>query len=235
MNAEGLPFLEGALQEGVFLTVADLKQMCAMLAIDLPKTGTGKKKRVLKVDIAHKLISTLFPQETPAEVRRMVGATCFNHSRPLSENEEAILKCVSELAEEDRECHEFKKIAKLARTKLQEQDRKRAAKEAREQAAQPSNPEAQAASAVHAQPKEAVESKERAAEAAPRQPGQTPSGLKDLLRSSKMQEEATLLRNSKYGYKAVYPSLALSCSATISMLRLFQVLVLVFFGCFGVS
>ncbi|CAE7804126.1 rplM [Symbiodinium sp. CCMP2456] len=212
VNAEGLPLLEGALREGVFLTLADLKQLCAMLEIDLPTKGSGKKGRVLKVDICHKLICTLFPQEGPAESRRMVAAMCFNHTRALSENEEEILKCVSQLAEEDRECHEFKKVAQLARTKLQEQDRKRAVKQSRDQdaqPAQPSNPEAQAASAVRAVPKpesEAAPAERRARESAPRQPGQTPNILRDMLRSSKMQEEATLLYNPKYGYKASYPS-----------------------------
>ena len=228
LDNDGVSLLKGGLQCGVFMVAADLRQLCAMLKIALPVKGSGKKGRVLKVDIARKLVMTVFPDGKPEDIRRMIGAVCFSQARPLSEDEENVTRCMAELAEEDRECHEFKKVAKLAQSTMKEKDRKRVEKETREkvveemkeaeakapqsEAAAAQESEAAAAAAApnpHCADKAPAEAAPKAAAAGPRRPPQTPASLKDLLRSPVMQAAASLIRDpSSYGYKAIYPSWA---------------------------
>ncbi|CAE7628136.1 rplM [Symbiodinium sp. CCMP2592] len=132
VDEEGMPLLEGGLRAGVFLTVPDLKQLCAALGIDMPTKGSGKKGRVLKADIAHKMCSELFPDDDAETRNKMVGAICFRSGKHLTEDEQSVLDCVAQLAEEDRECPEFKKLAHLAKNTLHERIRKRAVKESKE-------------------------------------------------------------------------------------------------------
>ncbi|CAE7879247.1 unnamed protein product [Symbiodinium microadriaticum] len=223
LDMAGVSLLEGGLKAGVFLTLPDLKQLCGMLSIDIPVKGSGKNQNVLKADIARKLIDTLFSEASAEEKKRMVAAITWQSSKKLTEHEETILKCCAQLAEEDRECPEFRKIAEVAKKTMKERDRKSAAKEAREkmqqeiqqkQAESSKSEPAAAAAAASAQrepPKEGVDDANAAAKSrasgGPRRPAQTPDVLKELLRSPVMQSECSLLRDPEaYGYKANYPS-----------------------------
>ena len=219
LDMAGVSLLEGGLRAGVFLLLADLKQLCAMLSIDIPVKGSGKNQNVLKVDIARKLIETLFSEESEQEKQRMVAAITWNSSKKLTEHEETILKCCAQLAEEDRECPEFRKIAEEAKKTMKERDRKTAAKEARQKmqaelAERNHSEPAAAAAAASAQREPPTASADAPAPphasrapGGPRRPAQTPDVLKELLQSPLLQSECSLLRDPEaYGYKANYPS-----------------------------
>ena len=59
-----------------------------------------------------------FPQETKAERKRMMAALTWEKRKKLSTDDIELLDVVAELDEENRQCPEFKKVAKLARETL---------------------------------------------------------------------------------------------------------------------
>ena len=95
------PLLEAALKKGVCILLSHLKQICAMLGVEIPKVGCGKGGRVLKVDIARALISSLFPDASADEQKRMVAAVCRSSTKTPKESEREVLDVVAQLAEED--------------------------------------------------------------------------------------------------------------------------------------
>eukprot|EP00439_Symbiodinium_sp_Y106_P040768 s155_g5.t1 len=95
------PLLEAALKKGVSIVVPHLKQICAMLGVEIPRTGGGKGGRVLKVDIAGALISALFTNASEDERKRMISAICGNSQKAPKESEREVLDVVAQLAEED--------------------------------------------------------------------------------------------------------------------------------------
>lgn len=65
------PLLESALLRGMPLKVPELKQIMQMTHVPMPKTGSGKNKRVIKYDLAVALLSFHFPAMTPEELVKL--------------------------------------------------------------------------------------------------------------------------------------------------------------------
>ena len=136
---------------------------------------------------------------------------------------------------QDRESHEFKKVAKLAREKVQEMDRKRTEKELRAKiqeergapkAVRPDAPAKNEAEAARAATEESRQKpatpRQGAAAAGPSEPSSahrrrssTPAELREFLFED-MRAKITLMRDAgSYGYRAHYPSPSL-CRPLIS-------------------
>ena len=133
-SPEGLPLLDGAVKAGVFLHNDIVKMLCAALGVDMPTRGAGKHGGVVKQDLALALASFLFPGETAQELARMAAAMTWqgNAKQKLGDESLRVLELVKELDEENRECPEFKKVAKLAKDTLSEVQRTTTEKSVRE-------------------------------------------------------------------------------------------------------
>ena len=212
----GEDIAKAAIKRGCFLTMPDLKQLCAALGVELPAKGSGKNNSVLKMDIASRLVEEMFPDATAEEKKDMVKKLVYRQTKKFTDQEEEILRCCGQLAEEDRECGEFKRVAQLARKTLKEKERRKAHQEGAKEGAKQHAAEAAAASAAEAAAKAASEPRaappppraEPAGPAGPRRPPKaTPIGLRDLLCTETMKSEVTLLRDpTLFGYRATYPS-----------------------------
>ena len=212
----GEDIAKAAIRRGCFLTMPDLKQLCAALDVELPTRGSGKNNSVLKLDIAARLVEQMFPDATAKEKNDMVKKLVYRQTKKFTEEEEEILRCCGQLAEEDRECGEFKRVAQLARKTLKEKERRKAHQEAVKEVTKQHATEAAAASAAEAAAKAASEPRaapappreEAASSAGPRRPAKaTPTALRDLLCTETMKSEVTLLRDpATFGYRATYPS-----------------------------
>ena len=132
----------------------------------------------------------------------MVKKRVYRQTKKFTDQEEEIRRCCGQLAEEDRECGEFKRVAQLARKTLKEKERRKAHQEGAKEGAKQHAAEAAEASAAETAAKAASEPRaappppraEPAGPAGPRRsPKATPTGLRDLLGTETMKSELTLL------------------------------------------
>lgn len=112
--SEPQPLAESSLKSGIFLTVKQLHSMLAAFEIKEPEpgTGSGKNKRVIKVDLATRLIETLFPDATDQERAFMITSTMVRKQINLEEAPELLLKMTSYL--DTNEVQHFSKVRKAA-------------------------------------------------------------------------------------------------------------------------
>ena len=227
----GESIVTSAVRVGTWMTAAHLKLVCNYLGVEPPKSkqGSGPNGEIRKVDWAKNLVEFLFPDTDGEEKQRMIAAITWKGSiTKLGDKEKEILEWVSQLDEENREAPEFKRIVKLAKNQIKEQETSNVIEETRKllekeykrsalEEAERTQQERLAAekAALEEKPADPVESKEpdaRAAEASSstRKPSSTPPSLKDFLTSEMVSAKISLNRDaSGYGYRAFYPSVLL--------------------------
>ena len=133
-NGDGQDLLEASVRFGVFLTMDNLKLLCARLGAEPVAPGSGKRGNIIKIDYAKALVKKMFPDldMDSAEAKRMIQAITWQSSKKLNEDEKKILDYVAELDEENRECPEFKRVAKLAKQELHTVEREKMEAELRQ-------------------------------------------------------------------------------------------------------
>ena len=228
--AEYEPLLTSAVREGVWISLANIRQICHSLGVEPPrsKQGSGKGGAVVKIDWARKLVQHLFPNEDEKEQERMAAALTWKSgnakgtaSKDGSE-ERSVLKMVAELDEENREAPEFMKVVQLAKSRLKEKEAKETVAETRklllaemkrseQEEKDRVEKAAQEAERAAEEEKAARLAAERAEATAPssssRAPSQTPKNLKDFLTPQMINDKISLNRLATgYGYRAFYES-----------------------------
>ena len=219
LDHEGEHLLTSSIREGVWLSVDQLRLVCAKSALDT----SGNK-----IDLATRLVDHMFPTASVDEKKRMVACLMWRSPQKLTEEEKEILKYVGELDEENRECPEFKKVAKLAKQQLQSKTEAKARQQGEEKARREFEEkqlsEEQKRKEAEKAAKAALEESQRkkpnsdpAPSADPparsRKSSQTPKELKDFLTAGMINEKISLNRDKAgYGYRAFYPSTLLSYS-----------------------
>ena len=232
MDPGGQPLLESAVRSGCWISLANLQSLFAALGLNKPTRGSGKRlangsKSILKVDWARMLVQHLFPgEEDEAEIKRMIAGITHRSTKNLSDDETKILDMVSELDEENRNCPEFKKIAKLAkqqstektetkaraqvfaeireeeeaRKKEEEEEKQRIEEERQKERAKIEKAALEASERERAKPSAAASSG-----SGTRKPSTTPKALKDFLTQAMQDDGITLNREpGSYGYRATY-------------------------------
>ena len=227
----GVSLVYSAVRNGVWLSDKHIRMLCARFRVTLPTQGTGKRGNVLKVDRARVLVYHMFgfaniPRE---ELKKMILGITYKGGKPLKDQEKAILEMVAQLDEENRDCPEFKRVAKLAHQQLKQREKSEVEKEMREMIEKErKSEEEQKKLAEEAAKKAALE--QQARDVQPRQepsssshsrkPSATPKALKDFLTHQMFLNKISLNRDPKsYGYRAYYPS---SLAGRSGLLRSFR-------------
>eukprot|EP00435_Cladocopium_sp_Y103_P036593 s312_g9.t1 len=221
------PLLTSAVREGVWISLANIRQICHSLEVEPPraKQGSGKGGAVVRVDWARKLVQHLFPGADAEEQKRMTAALTWKQSKGgLKEKERSVLEMVAELDEENREAPEFVKVVKLAKSRLKEQETKATVAETRKlvlaevkrselEEKERLEKAAQAAERAAEEEKARLDKAKPAAAAAEpssssgRNPSQTPKDIKDFLTPEMLAAKISLNRlPTGYGYRAYYTS-----------------------------
>ena len=111
--------LRGALRDGIFLTVQQLRSICGSLKVALPgrKQGSGKNGNVVKKDIALCLLKHVFPDlsENEGELLKMLKPLMGWNSTPTNVE---ILSAISELDVDNQDA--FKHVQKEALNQFEE-------------------------------------------------------------------------------------------------------------------
>ena len=218
------PLVQSAVREGTWISFANVKLIMNALGVEppMPKTGSGKKGALEKVDFCTKLVEFLFPDESLETKKTMIAKLTWRQgAAKFKEKERSILEMVAQLDEENREAPEFVKVIKLAKTRLKEQERrevesttrklveeefKRSKLEEEERLAK-AEQEALLAVAREKEQKEETPNPASSSAGHSRKPSTTPPSLKDFLTKDMMEAKISLNRNpSGYGYRAYYPS-----------------------------
>lgn len=219
-NGDGQDLLEASVRFGVFLNMDNLKLLCARLGAEPVAPGSGKRGNIIKIDYAKALVKKMFPDldMDSAEAKRMIQAITWQSSKKLNEDEKKILDYVAELDEENRECPEFKRVAKLAKQELHTVEREKMEAELRQKLREEASldevskkkAEEEAAKAAVEPSTRASSSKEGvpAASSGTRKPSETPAELRLLLHEKiRADPKIYITRDaSSYGYRAYYPS-----------------------------
>ena len=224
------PLLTSAVREGVWISLANIRQICHTLGVEPPrsKQGSGKNGAVIKVDWAQKLVQHLFPNADEQEQKRMTAALTWKSGSAKSTFdskeggvERTVLRMVAELDEENREAPEFMKVVKLAKSKLKEQETKETVTETRklvlaemkrselEEKERLEKAEQEAARAAEQEKArlDAATSGAASSSSASRNASQTPKNLKDFLSPQMLSSKISLNRlPAGYGYRAFYES-----------------------------
>ena len=189
ITGEREPMLNAALHQGIFFKVSELKHILRSLGLPELKAGSGKKKGVLKKDLAAQLIQHVFPSASDEERNRMIEAMTNQKVDSMKPGEEqGVTHMVSCLDAENAQ--EFKNLAVHAQQKVQEHVRQTGKESARREFQAAAAKQVEEARAEFAQKleHELQESKARAssAHAAPATPAAprhrvTPGDFKLLL------------------------------------------------------
>eukprot|EP00435_Cladocopium_sp_Y103_P030134 s322_g7.t1 len=150
------------------------------------------------------------------EAKRMVQAITWQGSKKLNEDEQKILDYVAELDEENRECPEFKKVAKLAKQELHNCQREKMEVEIRQKLREEASAEDLRKKEEETAAKAAVESSTRAsgskdgasAPSGSRKPSESPAELRMLLHEKIRADPKIYITRDPglCGYRAFYPS-----------------------------
>ena len=220
-NLEGEPLLQSAVREGTWISLANLKLICRRLEVEPPKgSGSGEKGEIWKVDWAKHLVNYLFPDSPAEEKQRMVASlTWRGHVTSLGDKEKDILEMVAELDAENADAPEFRRVAKLAKEKMQEEQQNEVASETRKlveaefkrmeveekERVERARLEAERAATEAVERELAVGASATASGS--RKASATPPSLRQFLTSDMVSEKISLNRDeSGYGYRAYYPS-----------------------------
>ena len=222
-DGEPEDLLQASVRFGVFLTMENLKLMCARLGAEPATPGSGKRGGVIKIDYAKALVKKMFPDLDMGseEFKRMVQKITWQGSKKLNEDEQKILDYVAELDEENRECPEFKRVAKLAKQELHTVEREKMEDKIRQKLRSEASTEEMRKKAEEEAAKAAVDPNTRASSS--RDGPSAPSGTR---KASESPPELRLLLHEKiradpkiyitrdagsYGYRAFYPSSLVEC------------------------
>lgn len=130
--------VRGCLWEGLWMSRAEIKQVC--LAYDIPqpapKTGSGKKNRIVKIDLVHVVLDFFFPDCDDNDKTRMINALMGHH---VCKIDVELLEHVAALDAENAEA--FKKQKEDAQAALERIIKKRAIIEEQEQQFEKAIPE----------------------------------------------------------------------------------------------
>ena len=215
-DMSGQSILFASVKAGVFLILENIKLLCARMDVELPERGSGKKHNLIKVDYAAALVKKMFPDDDPEEQKRMTACLTWPKSKNLADDDRQILDYVAQLDEENRECPEFKRVAKFAKERLKKDERlhmerevrKKVRDEQEEHEKRLREAEAAAVNPREGRPDAEPGDRDAAAAASSRKPGTTPPELKDLLDTKIISSDhrISITRDpTSYGYRAFYP------------------------------